>query len=74
MTAISALQNEDFILKIPKELINDKMVQKLVRLLEFRRLTKENDLTEKQASTLSEDLKEKWWQENKEWFLKDIEK
>lgn len=74
MTAISMRQNDDFILSIPKELLNDKMVQKLIRLLEFRKLTKDNALTEKQAFDLSEDLKEKWWQENKDWFLKDIEK
>ena len=73
MTALSTPQNEDFILNIPRDLLNDKMVQKLIRLLEFRRLTKNNALTEKQAFDLSEDLKEKWWQENKDWFLKDIE-
>ena len=56
-----------------KELITDKMVQKLIRLLNFKKLTKDNSMTERQATALAEEIQEKWWAENKDWFLKDVE-
>ena len=71
MTA-STSRNKNFLLSIPKELLTDKMVQKLISLIEFRELIMDNAMTEKQAFDLSEEIKEKWWQENKDWFLKDI--
>lgn len=67
-------QDDVFTLNIPKDLITNKMVQKLISLIEFRELIKDNAMTEKQAFDLSEEIKEKWWQENKDWFLKDVEK
>ena len=73
MTALTH-QNKNFLLSIPKELLTDKMVQKLISLIEFRELIMDNAMTEKQAFDLSEEIKEKWWQENKDWFLKDIKK
>ncbi len=73
MTALTR-QNKNFLLSIPKDLLADKMVQKLISLIEFRELTKDIAMTEKQAFDLSEEIKEKWWQENKDWFLKDIKK
>ena len=73
MTALTH-QNKNFLLSIPKDLLTDKMVQKLISLIEFRELIKDNAMTEQQAFDLSEEIKEKWWQENKDWFLKDVEK
>ena len=73
MTALTR-QNKNFLLSIPKDLLTDKMVQKLISLIEFRELIKDNAMTEQQAFDLSEEIKEKWWQENKDWFLKDVEK
>ena len=73
MTALTH-QNKNFLLSIPKDLLTDKMVQKLISLIEFRELIKDNAMTEKQAFDLAEEIKEKWWQENKDWFLKDVEK
>ena len=67
-------QDDIFTLNIPKDLITNKMVQKLISLIEFRELIKDNAMTEKQATELAEEIKEKWWQENKDWFLKDVEK
>ena len=73
MTALTR-QNKNFLLSIPKDLLTDKMVQKLISLIEFRELIKDNAMTEKQATELAEEIKEKWWQENKDWFLKDVKK
>ncbi len=65
-------QNDVFTLTIPKELITDKLVQKLIRLLNFKELIKDNAMTEGQATALAEEIQEKWWAENKDWFLKDV--
>ena len=67
-------QNDVFTLNIPKELIADKMVQKLMRLVKFRELTQNNAMTEQQAASLAEEIQEKWWTDNKDWFLKDVQK
>jgi hypothetical protein len=66
-------EKDVFTLTIPKDLIADKLVQKLIRLVNFRELTQDNAMTEKQAAELSEEIQEKWWAENKSWFLKDVE-
>lgn len=66
-------EKDVFTLTIPKDLIADKLVQKLIRLVNFRELTQDNAMTEKQAAELSEEIQEKWWAENKTWFLKDVE-
>ena len=66
-------ENDVFTLTIPKDLIADKLVQKLIRLVNFRELIQDNAMTETQAAELSEEIQEKWWSENKTWFLKDIE-
>ena len=58
MTA-STSRNKNFLLSIPKELLTDKMVQKLISLIEFRELIMDNAMTEKQAFDLSEEIKEK---------------
>ncbi|HAK80361.1 MAG TPA: hypothetical protein DCM71_26550 [Runella sp.] len=70
--ATSASQQDIFTLKIPKELASNRLVQKLMYLIRFNELTKDNAMTEKQADSLSETIQEKWWQENKDWFLKDV--
>ena len=45
MTALTR-QNKNFLLSIPKDLLTDKMVQKLISLIEFRELIKDNAMTE----------------------------
>lgn len=66
-------QKDVFTLTVPKELIENKLVQKLMFLIRFNELIKGNAMTEKQATELSETIKEQWWQENKDWFLKDVQ-
>jgi hypothetical protein len=63
-TIISKGQN--WVLTIPKALISDKEIQKILDLLKFYELVKESTMTEKKAWQLSEDIKEQWWQENKD--------
>jgi hypothetical protein len=63
---------DNLLLTIPKDLLSDNLIQRLLRLLEFQEVVKNNQMTEVQAEELSEEIKEKWWNDNKAWMLKDL--
>jgi hypothetical protein len=63
---------DNLLLTIPKDLLSNNLIQRLVRLLEFQEVVKNNQMTEAQAEELSEEIKEKWWNDNKGWMLKDL--
>jgi hypothetical protein len=63
---------DNLLLTIPKDLLSNNLIQRLVRLLEFQEVVKNNQMTEAQAEELSEEIKEKWWNDNKAWMLKDL--
>lgn len=63
---------DNLLLTIPKDLLSDNLIQRLLRLLEFQEVVKNNQMTETQAEALSEEIKEKWWNDNKAWMLKDL--
>ena len=63
---------DNFLLTIPKNLLSDSLIQRLLRLLEFQEVLKNNQMSAADAEQLSEEIKEKWWNDNKEWMLKDL--
>ena len=63
---------DNLLLTIPKNLLSDSLIQRLLRLLEFQEVVKNNQMNESDAEQLSEEIKEKWWNDNKEWMLKDL--
>jgi hypothetical protein len=63
---------DNFLLTIPKNLLSDNLIQRLLRLIEFQEVVKNNQMTEADTEQLSEEIKEKWWDDNKEWLLKDL--
>jgi hypothetical protein len=63
---------DNFLLTIPKNLLSENLIQRLLRLIEFQEVVKNNQMTEADAEQLSEEIKEKWWNDNKEWLLKDL--
>ena len=69
-TIISKEQN--WILTIPKALISDKEIKKIMDLLKFYELVKGSDMTEKKAWQLSEEVKEQWWLDNKNRIMEKI--
>ena len=69
-TIVSKGQN--WVLTIPKSLISDKEIQKLIDLMKFYELVEDGALTEKKAWQLSEEIKETWWIENKERIMAKI--
>lgn len=69
-TIVSKGQN--WVLTIPKALISDKEIQRLMELLKFYELVKNSEMTEDKAWELSETVKEDWWKENKSRILAKI--
>ena len=69
-TIVSKEQN--WILTIPKALISDKEIKKIMDLLKFYELVKGSEMTEKKAWELSEDIKEQWWLDNKSRIMAKI--
>ena len=58
-------QGENLILTIPKYLVSEKEIQKILELLRFYDLVKSSEMTENKAWQLSEEIKEVWWETNK---------
>jgi hypothetical protein len=69
-TIVSNGQN--WVLTIPKMLISEKEIQKILDLMQFYELVKDSDMTEPKAWELSEDIKEQWWAENKDRIMAKI--
>ena len=63
---------KNWVLTIPKTLISDKEIQKIMDLLKFYELVEGSEMTEKKAWQLSEDIKEKWWSDNKNRIMAKI--
>ena len=64
--------DKNWVLTIPKSLISDKEIPKIMDLMKFYDLVKNSEMTEKKAWQLSEDIKEKWWVENKDRIVSKI--
>ena len=71
MTAIT-VKNNNLILDIPKDMLSEALIQKVIRLIEYKNLTKNNDIAEQEAFAMAEEAKTNWWKNNKDWFLKDV--
>lgn len=63
-------KDDDAILKFPKQLASAGYVQKFLERLRMEAIIEKSKLTEKQAWELSEEIKQEWWDKNKERFLK----
>jgi hypothetical protein len=71
--AVAILEKNNLILSIPKNMLSDKLIQKVIRLIEFNQLTQDNKVAEQEAFIMAEELKTNWWEANKAWFLKDVQ-
>jgi len=65
-------KDDDAILKFPKQLVSSGYVQEFLERLRLEAIVEKSQLTEEQAWELSEEIKEDWWQKNKEKFLKRV--
>lgn len=71
MTAVT-LKNNNLVLNIPKDMLSEALIQKVIRLIEYKNLTQNNNVAEQEAFAMAEELKTNWWENNKDWFLKDV--
>ena len=65
-------QGNDFILTFPKDLLTEKQISKLMELIDFERLTRNNKMSPDDADELSEQLKSDWWKANETRILGKI--
>jgi hypothetical protein len=65
-------EKEEAILKFPKQYVSADYVQQFFERLRLEVIVEKSKLTEEQAWELSENLKQEWWQRNKENLLKRI--
>jgi hypothetical protein len=63
----------NWVLTIPKMLISEKEIQKILDLMRFHELVKDSEMTEQKAWELSEDVKGQWWANNKARIMAKIE-
>lgn len=66
-------QGQNWVLTIPKALISDKEIQRLIELIRFYEVVQDSEMTEQSALQLSDDLKADWWEANKARILAKIE-
>lgn len=71
MVQISFVKDEA-ILKFPKQLISSAYVQEFLERLRLEVIAEKSQLTDDEAWNLSEELKQEWWQKNKNDILKRI--
>ena len=69
-TIVSSGSN--WVLTIPKMLISEKEIQKILELMQFYESVKDSEMTERKAFELSENIKEQWWKDNKERIMAKI--
>ncbi len=65
---------EDVVLKFPKRLVSSSYLQDFLEKLRLEMLAMKSRMTEEQVWELSEDVKQQWWDKNKELFLDRVKK
>lgn len=69
MSAQIGYQDNNLVLTIPKAMMDDRLMRRLVEWVEFLNLAEQNRMSADETWTLSEEVKEKWWAENGEKLL-----
>ncbi|MCI0611951.1 hypothetical protein L0244_03080 [bacterium] len=63
---------EDVVLKFPKRLVSSAYLQNFLEKLRLEMLAMKSLMTEEQVWELSEEVKQQWWDKNKEAFLNRV--
>jgi len=66
-------ENQQVVLSFPQELLAMDYVQTFLERLRLESLLEKSQMTEEQAFSLSEEIKENWWNQNKQNILAKIE-
>jgi len=67
-----SFKDDEAILKFPKQMVSSGYVQEFLERLRLEAIAEKSQLTEEQAWELSEEVKQEWWQKNKDKFLKRV--
>ncbi len=59
----------DVVIKFPKQFVSSDYVQNFLERLRLETIAQKSQLLEEQAWELSEEVKQQWWEKNKEIFL-----
>ncbi len=60
---------DEVVVKFPRQLVSSAYVRDFLERLRLENMIQRSQLTEEQAWQLSEEIKDAWWQKNKESFL-----
>lgn len=63
---------ETYTIQFSKDDLPEDFFNKLLKKVAIENTLKKSKATEKDTVQLSEDIKEEWWNNNKEWILKQI--
>lgn len=69
MSAQIDYEENKLVLTIPKAMMDDRLMRRLIEWVEFLNLAEQNRMSADDALALSEEVKEKWWAENGEKLL-----
>jgi hypothetical protein len=69
-----ARQGNNYQLTFPIDLLSEKQIKKLIELIDYEQLVRQNQMTESHAEDLSEQLKSDWWKMNEARILEKINK
>ena len=63
-------KGEKIVITIDKDLLSNDDFQKFIERIKLEDIAKKSKLTKKDAFAISENIKDKWWKENKVQILK----
>ena len=61
-----SFKDDEVILKFPKKLVSSGYVQDFLERLRLEAIVEKSQLSDEEAWKLSEEIKQKWWEENKD--------
>lgn len=65
-------EGDVFTIKFTREEISEDFLRRLLIKFKVEKLLEKSKMTKEQAWKLSEEIKENWWNENKDWILDKI--
>ncbi len=65
-------EGDVFTIKFTREDISEDFLRRLLTKFRIEKLLEKSKMTREQAWELSEEIKEDWWNRNKDWILKKI--
>lgn len=66
-------ENDEIVVRFPEKLISNDEFERFLERLRVEELVSQSKMTKEQAWELSEEIKQNWWEKNKDKFLEGIE-